>query len=677
MRVKVRLLGLLVAAALVAGLVSFVAGPASAYPFATVDLVGHGWGHGRGMGQYGAYGYAQAGQSGSWILDHYYGGTTTATMSATMPVNVHLSAFDGADTLTQMTNGHLAVSWTGGSLSSQAGVRVVHNAGGTLTVFTGPSCAGPWTMVAANLAGTDVTISPQLPGDNIAEMVQACLPDGSVHWYRGNIVARSGSGQTWNALGLDQYVRGVVPAESPASWGASGGEEALKAQAVAARSYGLSYFQANGAICDTTACQSYGGRAVLPKGGSFRDLEGAGIFLTTTDAAVSSTAGQVRICTGSPGCPAGTVAHTEYSSSTGGYSAGGTFPAVVDAGDATPSNPNHTWTAGIPVASVQGAFPSIGVLQRLAVTQRNGLGDLGGRVLQIAVSGSSGTVRVTGDQFAADFGLRSDWFAVTNAVTGPSGGDNGYSLVAADGGVFAFGAAPFLGSTGGLALAQPIVGMAPTPDQAGYWFVASDGGIFAFGDAGFHGSTGGVRLNRPVRAMAATQSGRGYWLVAADGGIFAFGDAGFHGSTGGVTLNQPVVGMAATPTGHGYWLVASDGGIFAFGDAGFYGSTGGIRLSQPIVGMVPTPDGRGYLLVGRDGGIFAFGDARFFGSLSGRGVTAAIVAVQPTADGGGYLMVSAAGAVYSFGDAPWFGDLATLVPNYGGQVVGLTAHRGT
>ena len=80
----------------------------------------------------------------------------------------------------------------------------------------------------------------------------------------------------------------------------------------------------------------------------------------------------------------------------------------------------------------------------------------------------------------------------------------------------------------------------------GYWLVASDGGIFDFGDADFFGSTGGITLNKPIVGMAATPTGKGYWLVASDGGIFDFGDADFFGSTGGITLNKPIVGMAPT-----------------------------------------------------------------------------------------------------------------------------------
>jgi hypothetical protein len=109
----------------------------------------------------------------------------------------------------------------------------------------------------------------------------------------------------------------------------------------------------------------------------------------------------------------------------------------------------------------------------------------------------------------------------------------------------------------------------------GYWLAAADGGVFAFGGAPFLGSMGGTRLNQPISGMAPAPDGRGYWLVASDGGIFAFGSAPFLGSLGSLTLNQPIVSVAAAPDGRGYWLVARDGGVFAFGTAGFPGSTGG------------------------------------------------------------------------------------------------------
>ncbi len=235
---------------------------------------------------------------------------------------------------------------------------------------------------------------------------------------------------------------------------------------------------------------------------------------------------------------------------------------------------------------------------------------------------------------------------------------SGYRLVGSDGGIFSYGAAAYYGSTGGMHLNQPIVGMTATPDDKGYWLVASDGGIFSYGDARFYGSTGGMHLNRPIVGMTATPDGKGYWLVASDGGIFSYGDARFYGSTGNLTLNKPIVGMTPTPDGQGYWLVASDGGIFSYGDTQFYGSTGGIHLNEPIVAMAATPDAHGYWLVASDGGVFSYGDARYYGSGVANHGSSPVVDVLTTADGSGYWMVTAGGVVVACGDAPAFGSPA-------------------
>ena len=99
--------------------------------------------------------------------------------------------------------------------------------------------------------------------------------------------------------------------------------------------------------------------------------------------------------------------------------------------------------------------------------------------------------------------------------------------------VTAFGAAGAVPGTTLNGLAAPVVGTAATPDGLGYWVVAADGGVFAYGNAAFEGSTGGIHLKAPVVGMAATPDGDGYWLVASDGGVFAYGDAMFEGSMGG------------------------------------------------------------------------------------------------------------------------------------------------
>ncbi len=252
-----------------------------------------------------------------------------------------------------------------------------------------------------------------------------------------------------------------------------------------------------------------------------------------------------------------------------------------------------------------------------------------------------------------------DTAVATTNVVGTCAAHDGYWLVGRDGGVFSFGTAHFFGSTGGLALTKPVVGMTSVPGGQGYWFVGSDGGVFAFGPAAkFYGSMGGTALNQPAVAMATTTSGKGYWLAASDGGIFSFGDAKFYGSMGGTHLNQPVVAMTATQSGKGYWLATRDGGIFSFGDAKFYGSMGGTHLNQPVVAMTATQSGKGYWVTTADGGIFSFGDAGFFGSVGSSQLTAPVAGVHNTVTGG-YRVAGTDGNVYAF-HAPSCGSVTGL-----------------
>ena len=87
--------------------------------------------------------------------------------------------------------------------------------------------------------------------------------------------------------------------------------------------------------------------------------------------AAADTADQVMVINGTS-----TVATTEYSSSSGGYSAGAQFPAVPDDGDGVcvsgACNPHHNWSVSIPVSTVQAAYPQIGTLSAITVTSRNG-----------------------------------------------------------------------------------------------------------------------------------------------------------------------------------------------------------------------------------------------------------------------------------------------------------------
>jgi hypothetical protein len=248
-------------------------------------------------------------------------------------------------------------------------------------------------------------------------------------------------------------------------------------------------------------------------------------------------------------------------------------------------------------------------------------------------------------------------------------GAQGYWLDASDGGIFTYPNNAFFGSTGGLKLNKPMVGMAATPDGQGYWLVAADGGIFTYGDALFHGSRGGQPLNKPIVGMASTPDGQGYWLVASDGGIFSYGDAGYYGSRGGQPINAPIVGMATTADGNGYWLVGADGGIYSYGDALFQGSTGALKLNKPVVGMAATPTGLGYWLVASDGGIFNYGDANFYGSTGSLVLNKPVVGMAGSPSGQGYWLVASDGGIFNYGDAPFQGSAGALHLN--APVVGM------
>jgi SpoIID/LytB domain protein len=377
----------------------------------SVSFVGHGWGHGRGMGQYGALGYAvDHGWGYQQILDHYYGGTAT-TGGAPATIGVELLAHTSA--ISAMGRG-LVVNGFPQADAGAAGsaVRVLPAANGGFDVYVGPSCSGPWSPAGSSAT---VTIATSAPND-VSRFVRTC-ESGGERSYRGSLTVRRHN-QTArlmvvNEVATEDYLRGVVPRESPDGWGSRpNGMEALKAQAVAARSYALSQQSArpSGAqTCDTTTCQVYLGAAFQPNGGARTSLEGP-----NADRAIAATAGQVRY---RPGTAPVQIVRTEFSSSTGGWTAGGTFPAVEDAGDSTASNPNHTWSASFTLPAVAQAL-GMGPITRFEVTQRNGLGAEGGRVLQVAVTGGGTTRTFTGNQIRTMLGLKSDWFTPTLSVGG-------------------------------------------------------------------------------------------------------------------------------------------------------------------------------------------------------------------------------------------------------------------
>jgi SpoIID/LytB domain protein len=665
---------------------------AHAYPTPTVEFEGHGFGHGLGMGAWGAHGTAvrNPNKPGEEIALHYFPGArlvpwTNEPIRAWLDydtpfVDTIVTAGDPAtypEPPTRYTSPFTVVDLYTGRDLGRAGPapggspywRVVQR-GNALTVQTAPDAGGgphqwegPGQTVAEAVVGPvefRPYPGPENPGWRGFLQVQTA---GTWRLFRGTVQAvREGAEvRTIVVSPVQQYLYGVLAVEAAEDrWGPSvdkpvAGKEGLRALAVVARTYALNKRQAALAsarshdLCSTSNCQNFRGWGYVGPGGGVVQVEDDRLN-AAVDTTTSGGAPTVLVY-GNPPQPI----LAAYASSSGGWTKQGEHPylaPVRDPDDDIEANPSHTWRISVPVERLEAGWPEIGTLSSIQVQERNGLGDMGGRVVRAVVAGSKGQVVVTGNDLRGKLGLKSDWFRIL--------APGGYWIAGGDGGVFSFGNAGYFGSAGGLRLSSPIVGMAATASRNGYWLVAADGGIFNYGDAGFHGSTGNIRLARPVVGMAAAPGG-GYWTVASDGGIFSFG-APFHGSTGNLRLNKPVVGMAPTPTGNGYWLVASDGGIFAFGDARFHGSTGTIRLAQPVVAMAPTPTGDGYWLVAADGGIFAFGDARFMGSTGGMRVNQPVTGMAPTPTGDGYWLVAADGGIFAFGDADFWGSVPLAAP---------------
>ncbi|MGQ0616916.1 MAG: SpoIID/LytB domain-containing protein [Acidimicrobiia bacterium] len=504
------------------GLVGAAPQPAAAAVPSTLSVTGHGFGHGRGMGQWGAFGYALAGVHYRDILGRFYGGTVAGTVPDA-PIGVRLTAFDALDLV--VTSG---APFTIGAVPIAAGQagRLTLRADGRFELFTRAGCGQP-DSASAGIVDPVVVSSVAAPGNELAKMLQACQPDGGLRSYRGSLamVNDAGVARTVNAVTMEQYLRGVVPRESPASWADSGGglgRQAILAQAVAARSYawaeggesGRRYGYAK--TCDSQACQVYGGAG----------LNGAPLEDARTDAAVAATAGEVRRFA------SGTLARTEYSSSTGGYSAGGDFPAVVDDGDLL--SPNHAWSATVATAAVADAFGT-GPVQSVAVTSRNGLGEDGGRVKTVRIVGAVATKSVTGAEFRAALGLKSDWFSV---AAGPSGTvtwyqRNGHSTGAAD-------TSLFFGESGDNAVACDWDGDGkdtPGVYRSGVWHLRnanSSGGddiVFSFGEPGDIPVCGDWDGNRKAGVGLYRPSTQTFFLrndlsTGVPNAIFVLGDPG-------------------------------------------------------------------------------------------------------------------------------------------------------
>lgn len=361
-----------------------------------IALRGHGFGHGHGMSQYGAQGAAQRGKSYRQILSFYYPRTAMGKTRGRIRVLIT------ADTGNNVT------------VRDRAGLKVRDRADGRVFELPARDAVKRWRIKPAKGDRSESVVKYRdangwkrwrVPGRGPLRgagqfeapgPIALVLPGGSTARYRGVLRASYPSPgsryrDTVNVVWMNAYVRGVIADEMPASWR----QRALRAQAVAARTYGAFIRRENRGqryhICDTPYCQVYNGVAAET---------------SSTDRAVRKTSGQIRTYRGRP-------AFTQFSASSGGWTVDGGrpyLPAKRDPYDDWSGNSVHNWSTRISAASIESAYPGIGKFRRIRILERDGNGDWGGRVLRLRVVGGAGSVRESGDDFRVIFGLRSNWF---------------------------------------------------------------------------------------------------------------------------------------------------------------------------------------------------------------------------------------------------------------------------
>ncbi|MFD0362107.1 SpoIID/LytB domain-containing protein [Nocardia sp. GCM10030253] len=212
-------------------------------------------GHGRGMSQVGAFDSALQGWVAERILEHYYPGAALGRIPRTS-VAVRLIEQDDS-TLDAYADAGGRVA--GRELTAGQVAHLTPLPGGGANVVVTVGCDGE---VLWQSATDDPWIYPLDQGSSRPAAEHLTLCGGSA--YRGalGVATENGEARTINRVDVEDYLLGVVPAEVQANWADRGAAEALRAQAIAARSYALAEHRYPYAqTCDTTDCQAYPGTA--------------------------------------------------------------------------------------------------------------------------------------------------------------------------------------------------------------------------------------------------------------------------------------------------------------------------------------------------------------------------------------------------------------------------------
>ncbi len=344
---------------------------------------GRGFGHGVGMSAYGAYGYALHGKGYRFILGHYYSGTTIGTLPTPRVVRVLLDS-SGGDV------GFRAATSACGKALDPARSYQAHRDGDAVKLRSsaGKPLADCGPKLRAAGAGK-ISIAGVGSFRGALETVPTESEAGSL-----NVV---------NALAVDQYVKGVIPNESPPSWPMA----ELKAQAVASRSFALTAgVGGNGFdLYADTRSQVYKG------------LESE---YSTSNVAAEQTRGQVVEYDGK-------VAETLFSACSGGHTesiqnvfGGAAIPYLQGVPDPYDGEcPLHEWTlrfSGPEISAKLGAYLD-GRLKQILITRRGA----SPRIIEAKLIGTGGVTTVSGEQLEVALGGYDTWMTFQKLVANPKG----------------------------------------------------------------------------------------------------------------------------------------------------------------------------------------------------------------------------------------------------------------
>jgi stage II sporulation protein D len=336
---------------------------------------GHGFGHGVGLSAYGAYGYALHGKGYKFILGHYYKGTSLGRISGPNIVRVLLTTTSGDVTFTEATSACRT------KLDPTRNYEA-HRLGNTVVLRS--SGGQPLAKCGATLRAA---------GAGFINIVGKGRYRGALE----TLVNAGGELNVVNALAVDQYVKGVIPNESPPSWPMA----ELEAQAIISRSFALT-----GGV-DGDGFDLYSDtRSQVYKG-----LESE---YTTSDEAEEATAGQVLMYEGK-------VAETLFSACSGGKTEsienvfGTAIPYLVGVPDPYDGLcPLHEWTLKLSGPEISEKLSGLldGKLKKVVVTKTG----YSPRIIEARLYGTGGVTSVTGEQLEVALGGYSTWMTFEKVV---------------------------------------------------------------------------------------------------------------------------------------------------------------------------------------------------------------------------------------------------------------------